>query len=71
MTLEQLLGKSADEWEKLSDEELTATLAPYFHISRPKTELIPTFKKIKHAKRTTKKDVNEVLGLVKSLGIEL
>lgn len=35
MTLEELIGCSADQLEALSDAQLEAILAPYFKVTRP------------------------------------
>ena len=35
MTLEKLVGLTADDWEKLSDAELEVLLSPYFNAARP------------------------------------
>ena len=72
MTLEELLGKSADDWEKLSDKELTEILSPFFAVARPKKEtVLPTMKKVtKKRSSVSNSDVNQVLNMVKSLGIK-
>ncbi len=35
MTLKELLPLSAEDWEKLSDEELRKVLEPYLSVTRP------------------------------------
>lgn len=41
MTLETLLGfKLPDEWEKMTDEEWTKLLSPYFQVTRPTKEMV-------------------------------
>ncbi len=39
MTFEELLGLGVDDWEKLSDEELTTILRPFFLVTRPTKEM--------------------------------
>ncbi len=38
MTFEELLGLGVDDWERLSDEELTTILRPFFLVTRPTKE---------------------------------
>jgi hypothetical protein len=35
MTIDQLLGLNADEWDKISDEQLEAIFRPMFNVTRP------------------------------------
>lgn len=37
MTPKQLLGLTADDFERLSDTELEAIFAPKFHVTRPES----------------------------------
>lgn len=50
MRIDQLVGLSAEDWNKISDEELYKFLEPYLKITRPETGRIegkPHVKKVK------------------------
>lgn len=73
MTFEELLKLSADDWEKLPDEELEKILRPFFLVTRP-TKAIATPKDAT-TKTVGKKSFaglqNELFTLATQMGIKL
>ena len=80
MTLEKLLGLSADEWDKLSDAELTEWAKKYFTVTRPDPEKIKARKEEEKKKPTpsrgtrfnmsdVSKSLSQIENLRKQLGI--
>lgn len=56
MTLEQLLGLSADDWDKISDQDLMKMLSPYLVVTRPKERVVqPHNEKQKSLKQQAEK----------------
>ena len=74
MTLEKLLGLSADEWEKLTDAELQKWAEQFYHVTKP-TKEVTAAKKIekKAAKKedSAKKLIQDVLNYAGKLGIKI
>jgi len=73
MTLDDLLLISADEWDKLSLEELTKILEPYFSVTRPPDKTTPKGKQIEtmNKKRDMKKDLSALEAKLKKLGFDV
>ena len=74
MTIERLIGMTADELEKLSDEELTTLLSPYFKATRPDPTKVMMIKKketLKQKQESLNKEYEKALDLAKRLGIKV
>lgn len=80
MTKEQLLGLSADDWEKLSEEELKKWSEQFYHVTRPSVEkakeaATATVKSQQHKVKHTISDVHsnaqKALELASKLGIKI
>jgi len=74
MTLEKLLGLSADQWEQLSDEELAKWAEQFLHITRPiagkpQTTTKQTNKQPHHTS-SNKNLINQALAIAAQLGIK-
>lgn len=72
MTIEQLLNKSADELEKMTEAELQGYFEPYLKFTRPDLAEKPkpngTVRRIEHRQIKNKDIVSGILG---SLGLDL
>jgi hypothetical protein len=64
MTLKELLPLSAEDWEKISDEELRKVLDPYLSVTRPTKVPAPNTKKKVSAKAPA---VNDMLAQLQRL----
>lgn len=71
MTIEKVLGCSADELEKMTDTELDAHFKPMYTITRP--EMAPKPEKSFNRRSIGNKDINKMLGaqMLKGFGIDL
>lgn len=74
MTIEQLVGMSADEWERLTDEELIKILTPFFHVTKPDPEKLKehttTMTKAQE-KKQIQKEYDSALRLARQLGLQV
>lgn len=74
MTIEQLVGCSADELEKMTDKQLMEYFAPYLDVTRPERAAIKEAAEKANAKqrvRTGKSDpALEAISRLSQLGID-
>lgn len=71
MTLKELLPLSAEDWEKLSDEDLAKALEPYLAVTRPKKIPAPNTKKKVSVKAPAVTDMlAQLQALAKQSGIK-
>lgn len=72
MTLDKLLTISADDWDKLSDAELTKILEPLFNVTRPDLQKVADKLATKQTTTRVKKPkLDEMLALARSLGVKV
>jgi len=73
MTLDKLLLISSQEWDKLTDAELTKILSPYFNVTRPDSKAIAAAKEAKATKKAKSSgsgsNLAELIRLAKEHGI--
>lgn len=70
MTLEELLNKSADDWEKLTDAELERWAMQFYHVTRPTKIVKSELKQIGRKQAASNSLINQALALAKQYGIQ-
>jgi len=71
VNIEDLVELSADEWDKLSNEELTEICKKFFNVTRPELAVKPTAEKKKYEPVYIDPKKKKAMEVMAELGIDV